>query len=415
MFPLLKICVNLQNLRMSSLSTIYLDHNATTPLAPEALAAMLPFLDGGYEGRFGNPSSIHAAGREARAAIDDARDRLARLLGARPHEMIFTGGGTEADNLAIIGLARNRARRGSERHLIISQTEHHAVLHAADYLEAREGFRVTRLAVDGCGLVDPDALRRAITPQTTLVSIHSANNETGTIQPVAELALICREHGVPLHSDKVQSFGKLPVRVDDTYEPGPDALSLAAHKFYGPKGVGALWLRSGISIDATGYGGAHENERRPGTENVAGIVGMVTAAELAVQSIAHEQPRQAALRDRLWQGIQAAFPAAVRNGAWGEPARQLANTLNVSFPGLDGATLLIHCDLAGLCVSSGSACMTGSPQPSHVLMAMGVPREIAAASLRFSLGKGTTAKEIETVLERLTTIFSRLRSSKLNR
>ena len=381
---------------MASLSSIYLDHNATTPLAPEALAAMLPYL-GGYDAPFGNPSSIHAAGREARAAVDDARDRLARLLGARPHEIIFTGGGTEADNLAVLGLARNRARRGSERHLITSATEHHAVLHAAEFLEKHEGFRVTRLPVDGRGLVDPDALRHAITPQAALVSILSANNETGTIQPVSELAAICRGSGVPFHSDMVQSFGKTPVQANA----GPDAISIAAHKFYGPKGVGALWLRSGVSIDAIGLGGAQENERRPGTENVAAIVGMVAAAELAVKAIAEEQPRQAALRDRLWKGIEAAFPGAMRNGAWDEPARQLANTLNVSFPGFDGATLLINCDLAGLCVSSGSACMTGSPQPSHVLLAMGIPGEIAEASLRFSLGKGTTEACIEAALVKL--------------
>ena len=384
---------------------IYLDHNATTPLAPEALEAMLPFLSGGCDAPFGNPSSIHAAGRAARAGVDDARDRLARLLGARPNEIIFTGGGTEADNLAVLGLARNRARRGGRRHLITCQTEHHAVLHAAAFLESREGFEVTRLPVDGRGLVDFDALRRTITPQTALVSIHSANNETGTVQPLAEIAALCRACGVPFHSDMVQSFGKVPVRADGTG--GPDSLSLAAHKFSGPKGVGALWLRSGVSIDAVGFGGAQENERRPGTENVAGIVGMVAAAELAAKNIREEESRQAALRDRLWQGIRAAFPAAVRNGAWEASARQLANTLNVSFPGLDGETLLIRCDLAGVCVSSGSACMTGSPQPSHVLMAMGVSRALAQASLRFSLGKGTTAACIEAAIERLAGIFSR--------
>ncbi|MCX6966520.1 MAG: cysteine desulfurase family protein [Verrucomicrobia bacterium] len=336
---------------MPSLSTIYLDHNATTPLAPEALEAMLPFLS--ESGAFGNPSSIHAAGRAARAAVDDARDRMARLLGARPNEILFTSGGTEADNLAVLGLARNRAARGSQRHLITCQTEHHAVLHAADFLAKHEGFRVTRLPVDGRGRVDPEALRLALTPQTALVSIHSANNETGTVQPVAEIAAICREHGIPFHSDMVQSFGKEPVRVD--IPDGPDALSLAAHKFYGPKGVGALWLRSGISIDPIGFGGAQENDRRPGTENVAAIVGMITAAELAERAIAAEQTRQAALRDRLWEGIAAVWPKALRNGAWDEPERQLANTLNVSFPGFDGQTLLIQCDLAGVCVSSGSA------------------------------------------------------------
>ena len=391
---------------MSSLSSIYLDHNATTPLAPEALGAMLPFLSGADAGQFGNASSLHSVGREARAAVDDARDRLARLLGARPNEIIFTSGGTEADNLAVVGLARNRVRKGSASHLVILQTEHHAVLHAANFLERHEGFRVTRLPVDRRGQADPGDLRRAITPETALVSIQSANNETGTIQPVQELAAICRGAGVPFHSDTVQSFGKTPVRVD--CEPGLDAISLAAHKFYGPKGAGALWLRSGVSIDAIGHGGAQENDRRPGTENVAAIVGMVTAAELAVKSLAEEQPREAALRDRLWEGLRAAFPAAVRNGAWDEPERQLANTLNVSFPGLDGSTLLMNCDLEGICVSSGSACMAGSPQPSHVLLSMGVPQAVAESSVRFSLGNATTAEDIEAVLERLPGIFGRL-------
>ena len=385
---------------------IYLDHNATTPLAPEALAAMLPFLSSGYEAQFGNPSSFHAAGREARAAVDDARDRLARLLGARPHEIIFTGGGTEADNLGVIGIARNRARNGAQRHLITSATEHHAVLHAADFLEVHEGFAVTRLPVDKGGLVNPEDLRRAITPETALVSILSANNETGTLQPVSEIAAICRENGVPFHSDMVQSFGKIAVRVDQPNT--PDALSLAAHKFYGPKGVGALWLRAGVSLDPIAFGGEHENTRRPGTENVTAIVGMVTAAELALQSLAQESPRLTALRDRLWEGIRAAFPAAVRNGAWDEPARQLANTLNVAFPGLDGSALLMNCDLEGICVSSGSACMTGSPQPSHVLTAMGLPPEVVKASVRFSLGKGTTEEAIDAALERLGRILKRL-------
>ena len=391
------------------MNLIYLDHNATTPLAPKALEAMLPFLSGEYAGAFGNPSSIHAAGRDSRAAIDDCRDRLACLLGARPHEIIFTGGGTEADNLALLGLARNRVRAGRQRHLIISQTEHHAVLHAAAYLEKAEGFRVTRLAVDGRGLVDPEELLQTLTPDTALVSIMSANNETGMQQPLRELGEICRAQGVPFHSDMVQSFGKTPVRVDLPGDPGPDAISIAAHKFYGPKGAGALWLRSGVSIDAIAFGGSHENDRRPGTENVAGIAGMVAAAELAMEGMAEEQARQAGLRDRLWEGIRGAFPSAVRNGCWdGSGGRQLANTLNVSFPGADGESLLINFDLEGICVSSGSACMVGSLQPSHVLMAMGSPRENAAAAVRFSLGKGTTGELIEAVIERLPTISRRL-------
>ena len=373
---------------------IYLDYNATTPLAPEVFAAMRPFL----ERDFGNPSSIHAAGRETRAAIDDARDRLARLLGAKPHELIFTGGGTESDNLAVIGLARNRAALG--RHLITSTIEHHAVLHAFEHLQKKEGFRVTWLPVDRRGRIEPQQVADALTPETTLVSIMSANNETGTLQPVREIAALCRERGVPFHSDAIQSFGKEPLDARDF-----DALSLAAHKFHGPKGAGLLYLRAGLSLDRLQHGGSHENDRRPGTENVAAIVGLARAAELALATMDAERPRQAALRDRLWQGIRAAFPAAVRNG---DPEQCLANTLNVSFPGLDGESLLMNLDLAGICASSGSACMVGSIVSSHVLVAMGVAPELARATVRFSVGKETTAAEIEDTLTRLPEIFARL-------
>lgn len=373
---------------------IYLDYNATTPLAPEALAAMEPYLGQ----HFGNPSSIHQAGRIGRAAIDDARDRFASLLGARPHEIIFTGGGTEADNLAVIGLARSRSDSG--RHLITSTAEHHAVLHAFSHLEKREGFRVTWLGVDRVGRVDPEALREAITADTTVVSIMSANNETGTLQPVRELAQICRERGALFHSDAIQSFGKETLVARDF-----DALSLAAHKFSGPKGAGVLFLRSGLAIDALQYGGSHESQRRPGTENVAAIVGMATAAELAVRSLEAERQRQRPLRDRLWNGIAAAFPTAVLNG---DQNNCLANTVNVSFPGLDAESLLINLDLAGVCASSGSACMVGSITPSHVLLAMGVAPELARATVRFSLGKQTTSEEIEAAVALLPAIFRRL-------
>jgi cysteine desulfurase len=376
---------------------IYLDYNATTPLAPEALAAMRPFL----ERDFGNPSSIHAAGRETRAAIDEARDRLARLLGAKSHEIIFTGGGTEADNLAIIGLARAHAARG--KHLITSATEHHAVLHACEHLQKREGFRVTWLPVNAGGHVELSQIAAALTPETTLVSIMSANNETGTLQPVREIATLCREHGVLFHSDAIQSFGKEPLAAHDF-----DALSLAAHKFHGPKGAGVLYLRAGLNIERMQHGGSHENERRAGTENVAAIAGMARAAELALAAMDSERPRQAALRDRLWHGIRGAFPTAVRNG---DPGQTLANTLNVSFPGLDGEGLLMNLDLAGICASSGSACMVGSIQPSHVLLAMGVAPELANSTVRFSLGKETTTQEIALTIERLPDIFSRLQNA----
>jgi cysteine desulfurase len=375
---------------------IYLDYNATTPLAPEVLEAMQPYL-GRY---FGNPSSIHAAGREARAAIDDARDRLARLLGAKSHEIIFTGGGTESDNLAAIGLARACAAKG--RHLVTSATEHHAVLHAFEYLEKMEGFRVTWLPVDPQGRVDLDQLAAALTPETTLVSIMSANNETGTLQPVAEIGALCRERGVMFHSDAIQSFGKEPIP-----KGACDALSLTAHKFHGPKGAGLLYLRAGLPVDRLQHGGSHENQRRPGTENVAAIAGLAKAAELAVASMDAERPRQAALRDKLWDGIRAAFPAAVLNG---DLQARLANTLNVSFPGLEGESLLINLDLAGICASSGSACMVGSIQPSHVLLAMGVPHALAQATVRFSLGHETTAEEIDRAISKLPEIFARLLS-----
>ena len=373
---------------------IYLDYNATTPLDPQVREKMLPYLDR----HFGNPSSIHAAGREARAAVDDARDRLAALFRARPHEMIFTGGGTESDNLAVIGLARGLAGKG--RHLISVTAEHHAVLHAFEYLQKRENYFVTWLPVDGSGLVDLDTLKEAFRPETTLVSILFANNETGVIQPLEAIAALCREHGVLLHSDMVQSFGKIPLS-----DPLPDAVSIAAHKFYGPKGAGLLYLRSGIPIQKIQFGGFHENERRPGTENVAGIAGMAAAAELAVAGMAAEQKRQAVLRDRLWEGIASAFPDAVLNG---HRELRLANTLNASFPGLDAESFLINLDLEGICASSGSACMVGSIMPSHVLLAMGVAPSLARSTVRFSLGKQTTADEIDTVIGILPALRSRL-------
>jgi cysteine desulfurase len=373
---------------------IYLDYNATTPLAPEAMEAMFPYLREHY----GNPSSIHGAGRATRAAIDDARDRMARLLGAKPHEIIFTGGGTESDNLAILGLARANVARG--RHLITVATEHHAVLRAFEHLERHEDFQVTFLPVDCNGLVDVEQLRAAITPETTLASIMTANNETGVRQDMAAISKVCRELGVLLHTDTVQSFGKEPV---DTalY----DAVTLAAHKFYGPVGAGVLWLRSGVSIQSIQHGGSHENERRPGTENVAAIAGMAAAAELAVQAMADETLRLVPLRDRLWEGVRAAYPQAMRNGL---PATQLANTLNASFPGLDGEGLLINLDLEGICASSGSACMVGSIVPSHVLTAMGRAPDAAAATVRFSLGKWTTAEEIQGTIAALPAIVARL-------
>jgi cysteine desulfurase len=358
------------------------DYNATTPLAPAALEVMRPLLERGG----GNPSSIHAAGREARAVIDEARDRLAAHLGVRPHEIIFTGGGTESCNLAVLGLAWAHAPRG--RHLITAATEHHAVLNACEHLQHHEGFSLTVLPVDAGGRVRPDDLRAALRPDTMVVSIMHANNETGTVQPIGELAAICRERGVCFHTDAIQTFGKRAVR---PAEWGAAAVSLTAHKFYGPPGAGLLYLRAGVALTRIFHGGAHENTRRPGTENVAAIAGMAAAADWVLEHGPADQPRQARLRDALWDGIREVAPEAVRNGAEDDT---LAGTLNVSFPGLDGEALLIGLDLEGVCASSGSACMVGSVQPSHVLLAMGVPADLAASTVRFSLGIRTTKQDI---------------------
>src|SRR2546423_442435 len=376
---------------------IYLDYNATTPLCVAAREAMEPFLARHY----GNPSSVHAAGREARAAVDDARDRLADLLGAKPHELIFTASGTESNNLAVLGLARAHASRG--RHLICASTEHHAVLNAFEHLEKREAFEVTFLNVDRHGLIDPDELAGAIRSDTTLASIMTANNETGVLQSMTELARRCEERGVLLHSDMVQSFGK-----SETNLKGVTAASFAAHKFYGPKGAGLLYLRAGLPIEPIQFGGAHENQRRPGTENVPAIVGMAAAAGFALPDRAEGQTREAVLRDSLWEKIFAAYPEAVQNGG-GAP--RLANTLDVSFPGLSSETILMALDLEGVCASSGSACMVGSVVPSDVLLAMGLSAELAGAAVRFSLGRETTDKEINRAGEIIGPVINRVRSA----
>jgi cysteine desulfurase len=381
---------------------IYLDYNATTPLCAPALEAMQPFL----EQQFGNPSSIHAAGREARAGVDDARDRLAGLLGARPHELVFTSSGTESNNLAVLGLARAHAERG--RHLICASTEHHAVLQAFEHLGKREGFEVTFLGVDQCGRVDPDDLQRALRDDTTVVSIMTANNETGVLQPMDELADLCRQRGVLLHSDMVQSFGKLETHLGDS---GFAAASFAAHKFHGPKGAGLLYLRAGLPIEAIQFGGAHENQRRPGTENVPAIVGMAAAAEWTLHDRAQEQDRQSRLRDDLWKRIHESCPSASENG---DTTHRLANTLNVSFGGISSETILMALDLEGVCASSGSACMVGSVVASHVLLAMGLPSSLATSAVRFSLGSETTGEEIDRAGDIVARVMSRISSARSN-
>jgi cysteine desulfurase len=391
----------------------YLDYNATTPLCHEAREAMLPYLDP----HFGNPSSVHAAGRETRAAIDNARDKLAALLRAKPNEIIFTSGGTESCNLAVLGLAR--CPLSSAGHVISNKAEHHAVLNALEHLERRENFDVTWLNVSQDGIVDLDQLAASIRPETRLVSIMTANNETGVIQPIREISEICRANGVLLHSDMVQSFGKSGLCGDADSSSGEidipavaglvDAASFAAHKFYGPKGAGFLFLRSGLSIQPIMFGGAHENERRPGTENVAAIAGMAAAAEFALKDRDSEQDRQAQLREKLWDRVAKSFPAAQQNG---DLNSRLANTLNVSFPGFDSETLLMALDLEGVCASSGSACMVGSVVASHVLLAMGLPMERASSAVRFSLGKQTTQEEIDRASNAIDRVFDRLTKTK---
>jgi cysteine desulfurase len=359
---------------------IYLDYNATTPLCDAAREAMEPY----FSKDFGNASSIHRAGRNARAAVDNARDKITALIKAKPSEIVFTGGGTESCNLAVLGLARCRVDGGG--HIICEKTEHHAVLHAVEHLEKHEGFEVTWLDTSNDGIVDLDQLAKSIRPETRLVTIMTANNETGVIQPMREISKICRERGVLLHSDCVQAFGKIDLDMSLV-----DAASFAAHKFYGPKGVGFLFLRSGLSLQPVLFGGSHENQRRPGTENVPAIAGMAAAAELVLSNRQADQERQLRLRDELWNLISQNVPEAKLNG---ENAPRLANTLNVSLLGVDSEMLLIALDLKGVCASSGSACMVGSVSASHVLLAMGLPIERARSAVRFSLGKHTTAEEI---------------------
>ena len=379
---------------------IYLDYNATTPLCDAAREAMLPY----FSQHFGNPSSIHGAGRNARAAVDNARDKIAALIHAKPNEIIFTSGGTESCNLAVLGLARCRMDGGG--HIICEKTEHHAVLHAVEHLEKHENFEVTWLDTSNDGIVDLDQLAESIRPETRLVSIMTANNETGAIQPMREISKICHERGVLLHSDMVQSFGKIDI---DPASAGVDAASFAAHKFYGPKGAGFLFLRSGLSLQPVLFGGAHENQRRPGTENVPAIAGMAAAAEFVLSNRQAEQDRQSRMRDELWNLISQSVPDAKLNG---EDAPRLANTLNVSLLGIDSEMLLIALDLKGVCASSGSACMVGSVSASHVLLAMGLPVERARSAVRFSLGKHTIADEIAAAGKVVAEIVERLTKRK---
>ncbi|MGC1380894.1 MAG: cysteine desulfurase family protein [Candidatus Baltobacteraceae bacterium] len=378
-----------------NLARIYLDNAATTPLRAEAAEAMrAAHADGAH-----NPSSLHAEGRRARSQLDRARDRIAAALGARRTEVTFTGGGTESDNLALIGVARGLRRRGR---VLVSAIEHHAVLAALERLQA-EGFATELLPVDARGRVDPDAFARSLGPETLLASVIYANNEIGTVQPVAELARIAHQHGVLFHTDAIAAPQWLSI---DVGELGVDLLSLSAHKFAGPHGVGLLYARSGVPIAPVLHGGGQEFGRRSGTENVAGIAGMAAALESAVAERSQAYPRVEALRDRLEAGIRSAVSDVNVNGAG---AARLPNLLSAGFGGVDAAALLIRLDLAGIAVSAGSACTSGSPEPSHVLAALGVEPHWRDGSIRFSLGTRTTQAEIDRVLEVLPAVVGELR------
>jgi len=377
---------------------IYLDHNATTPLLPAVIDRMTEEL----REDFGNPSSVHHFGQRAKAAIDEARTNVANLIGADPSEVLFTSGGTEADNIAIRGAAEALEPTG-KRHLVASAIEHEAVLNTLKAL-AKRGWTTTLLAADQAGIVSAAMLREALADDTALVSVMHANNEIGTIQPVAELARAAHARGALFHTDAVQSAGKIPVNVKTL---GVDMLSMSAHKFYGPKGVGALWIRRGLRVLPLLTGGRQERSRRAGTENVAGIVGMGVAARIAAGKMDEEGRRLATLRDRLEAGILRAVPGTAINGS---PAARVPNTTNISFDRVEAESLLIALDLQGIAVSTGSACSSGTLEPSHVLKAMGFSAHRAQNSIRFSLGASNTDAEIDRVIAVLPGIVDKLRS-----
>lgn len=376
---------------------IYLDHAATTPTHPEVVKAMLPF----FTDAFGNPSSIHSYGQEAKGAVEEARTKVAELIGARSEEIIFTSGGTEADNYALKGVAY--ANEHKRNHIITTPIEHHAVLEVCKFL-GRRGFRITYLPVDKYGLVDPDNVKKAITDKTILISVMHANNEVGTIEPVEEIGAIAREAGVYFHSDAVQTVGHIPVNVDKLKA---DLLAISAHKLYGPKGVGALYVRKDTKLVALMHGGEQEKRRRAGTENVPAIVGLGRAVELAGREIDKEAERLAHLRDKLIKGLGEKIDHIRLNG---HPTRRLPNNVNVSVDFVEGESMLLNLDFEGICASTGSACSSASLEPSHVLLALRLSPEQAHGSLRFTLGRENTEADVERVLEVLPEIVTRLRA-----
>lgn len=376
---------------------IYLDYNATTPVDPVVLEAMLPY----FAGSFGNANSIHSPGQRGRVAVDNARESVASLLGAKPSEIVFTCGGTEADNLALFGVITPCDQ--PRKHLVTTTIEHHAVLHSAQALE-KQGVDVTYVPVGANCIVDPDDIREAIRPETVLISVMLANNEIGTIQPIEEIGRIAAEEDVYFHCDAVQAAGKLALDVNRL---GVDLLSISAHKFYGPKGVGALYVRSGTELGPLFYGGHHERDRRPGTENVPGIAGLGKAADLASSHLQSDAARLSVLRDKFESALLAAISGVRVNG---DRVRRVPNTSNLSFEAAGGEALVIALDLQGIACSTGAACSSGAVEPSHVLSAIGLSPDQARSSLRFSLGRPTTIEEIDHAIETIPAVVERVRS-----
>jgi len=381
---------------MGAQRTIYMDHSATTFVKPEVLEAMIPY----FTEHFGNPSSIYGIARYSKKAIDTARLQTAKALGAEPDEIYFTSGGSESDNWAFKGVALANRKRGN--HIITTQIEHHAVLHTCQFLE-KEGFEITYLPVDRYGLVNPADLEKAITDKTVLISIMYANNEIGTIEPITELGAIARKHKVYFHTDAVQAIGNIPV---DVKSQNIDLLSLSAHKFYGPKGAGALYIRKGVRIENLIHGGGQERRRRAGTENIAGIVGLGQAIEMATMDIPGHNAKIQLMRDRLIKGVLEKIPNARLNG---HPEKRLPGNFNVSFEFIEGESMLLWLDDNGICASTGSACTSGSLEPSHVLLATGLPVEISHGSLRLTLGDANTEQDVDFVLDVLPKIVTKLR------
>ena len=380
------------------MDTIYLDHNATTPVDPRVADAMLPYLTE----HFGNASSAHSVGRDAKVALEKSREQIAALINCQPVELYFTSGGTESDNIAVLGTAYQY--RAQKRHLVVGATEHHAVIEPAEFLHEKEGFALDLLPVDSKGFASAEKLAELLRDDTALVSVMYANNETGTIQDIAALAAAARGRGVLFHTDAVQAIGKIAV---DVKELGVDMLSLTGHKIYGPKGVGALFIRQGVKIAPLFYGGAHEKKRRPGTENVAGAVGLARTLEIAEQCREEDFRRLSELADYFIERVTSLISDAHLNS----PAKKrIPQTVNLSFPGVEGESVVLSLDMKGIAVSSGSACTTGATEPSHVLMAMGIPLERGRAAVRFSLGRVTTRDQIDQVLSVLPSEIERLRS-----